>query len=417
MKFIHAADLHIDSPLRGLQQYEGAPAQRLREATRDAFDHLVTMGIEQDVDFVVIAGDLFDGRWQDMQTGIWTANQFRRLEREDIAVYLLRGNHDAASRVEQSIRWPANVHEFPTNRPGTFLREDLGVALHGQGFAHREMPDDLVPGYPEPVAGLFNIGVLHTSLTGDPNHDTYAPTGEDVLVGRGYDYWALGHIHGQRTVRQRPFIAYPGNTQGRNIRESGAKGCFLVSVEDGEMESVNFHETDTLRWHQVEVDLTVQDGPDELLDRVRRKMLECQDQNDGRLCAIRLRVRGPCAAHRALAHPAERERITAEIRSLANDFDGDVWVEKVRLETAPLVNLDQLRRGTDLVGDLLRQAQQAEADEDQLFRLSQELKALSDKAAIELKDAGIDVEDPDQLREWLREAEGLLISHLLESHA
>ena len=269
MKFIHTADLHIDSPLLGLQQYQGAPFQRLRQATRDAFENLVTLAIQQQVKLVIIAGDLFDGHWRDMQTGIWMAHQFRRLQQEHIDVYLLRGNHDAASRVRQCIRWPANVHEFPTDRPGSFVLDDVGIALHGQGFPQREVPQDLVCGYPAAVPGLLNVGVLHTSLTGDPNHDTYAPTSEDILVGCGYQYLALGHIHARRVVRDRPYIAFSGNCQGRHIREAGAKGCFLASVADGEIERVEFVATDTLRWQVAEVLVGESDSTDDVLERVR----------------------------------------------------------------------------------------------------------------------------------------------------
>jgi DNA repair exonuclease SbcCD nuclease subunit len=417
VKFIHAADVHVDSPLRGLQQYEGAPLERLRGATRDAFNNLVTLAIEQRVSFVLIAGDLFDGPWQDMQTGIWTATQFRRLERENIDVYLIRGNHDAASKIRPSMRWPANVKEFPTHGAETILREDLGVAIHGQGFAHREMPADLVPGYPNPIPGLFNIGMLHTSLTGDPQHDTYAPTSEEALVARGYDYWALGHIHARRTIRERPYIAFSGNTQGRHIRETGAKGCLTVIVADGEVESVEFHATDTLRWEIVDVALDRDDGRDELVERVQRRLAACHQAAEGRFSAVRLIVRGSCAAHRWLVRKAEREQLIADVRNMANEFDEELWVEKIRLDTTPLVDLEQLRRGTDIVGDLLRHISQVQGNEEELTGLAAQLNTLSDKAAVELSDAGVDVEDPAQLRGWLQQAEGLLVSQLLESQS
>jgi DNA repair exonuclease SbcCD nuclease subunit len=417
MKFIHTADLHIDSPLRGLQQYEGAPAERLRAATRQAFDNLVSMAVEEQVDLVVIAGDLFDGQWKDMQTGIWTAQQFRRLERDGIRVVLLRGNHDAASRVEQSIRWPANVYQFPTERADSLILDRLGVVLHGQGFAHREMPDDLVPGYPDPIDGLFNIGVLHTSLTGDPNHDTYAPTREEVLVGRGYHYWALGHVHARRVLRERPFIAFPGNSQGRHVREVGAKGCFLVTVSDGEIADVQFRPTDTLRWHVLEVAADEQDGAEELLERVGQQLGACREQADGRFCAVRVVIRGACAAHHGLARKADRSQLMAEIRNLGNELDDEVWIEKIQLRTSPRIDTAQLRQGSDLMGDLLRQIESASTNDQTLRELSTELRSLLDKAPAELKEAGVDLEDTDQIRTWLKQAEGLLVSQLLEAKA
>ena len=235
MKFIHAADLHIDSPLLGLYCYEGAPAERLREATRRACENLVTLAIEEQVDFVILAGDLFDGQWRDMQTGLFTARQFRRLCDAKIKVYLVRGNHDAASQVRQTITWPDNVHEFSVRKAETVRLDDLGVALHGRGFAQPEVTDDPVPEYPAPVPGLFNIGVLHTNVGGNEDHPRYAPTSRAALEAKGYDYWALGHIHKRYVIAERPYIGYSGNTQGRHVRETGAKGCLLVSVEDGQL--------------------------------------------------------------------------------------------------------------------------------------------------------------------------------------
>ena len=184
MKFLHAADLHLDAQLKGLEAYEGAPVARIRNATRVAFENVVALAIREKVAFVVLAGDLFDGKWTDQQTGLWTAGQFRRLEREGIKVYLLRGNHDAAAEVRQSTNWPANVSEFPVDRPGSFVDEQLRVALHGQGFSTRETQEDLAKNYPPPVAGLFNIGVLHTSLMGDPQHDRFRRSGADIGLRR-----------------------------------------------------------------------------------------------------------------------------------------------------------------------------------------------------------------------------------------
>jgi DNA repair exonuclease SbcCD nuclease subunit len=168
VKFIHAADLHIDSPLKGLESYEGAPLARLQGATRVGFQHLVCLAQEQAVDFVIIAGDLFDGKWQDMHTGLWTAAQFRELERAGIRVFLLQGNHDAASRVPHAITWPSNVHVFSVERPETVILDELRVAVHGQGFAREKITSDLASGYPDAVPHHFNIGVQHTSTTRTP---------------------------------------------------------------------------------------------------------------------------------------------------------------------------------------------------------------------------------------------------------
>jgi DNA repair exonuclease SbcCD nuclease subunit len=416
-KFIHTADLHIDSPLRGLEAYEGAPIEQFRAATRVAFENLVTLAIDHEVSFVIIAGDLFDGKWQDMKTGLWTAGQFRRLERERIPVYLLRGNHDAASKVRQAVTWPENVHEFSVRKPETFLLEPIEVALHGQGFSHQECNEDLASTYPQAVAGMFNIGVLHTSLTGSADHDTYAPTSEAVLRSKGYDYWALGHIH-QRSeppASSRPYIGYSGNTQGRHIRETGPRGCLLNTVVAGELETTEFLETDTLRWHLAAVHLSERDDIGNLLAQVRHQVAACHESGAGRISAIRIVVRGACAAHRELVHAPRREETLAEIRNLANELDDEVWIEKIKLETRPPIDIDRLRDGSNLVAELLRAIEELRRDEVKLTTLAEELSPLAAKAGAELNECGIDLHDPTQLRNWLQQAEGLLVSQLLEA--
>ncbi|MBM82862.1 MAG: DNA repair exonuclease [Planctomycetaceae bacterium] len=409
LRFLHCADLHIDSPLRGLEAYEGAPVERLRSATRESFENLITLAVRERVAFVVIAGDLFDGKWQDIQTGLWTAAQFRRLEREEIPVYLLRGNHDAASEVRQRVRWPDNVREFSVEQPETIIDAKTGFALHGQGFTTREVLEDLAANYPDPVPDTLNIGVLHTSLTGDPNHDSYAATTEDVLKLRGYDYWALGHVHNRRTVHDDPTIIFPGNTQGRHIHERGAKGCVLVSVSDGHISRVDFEATDTLRWHQAIVEMVLDDQIEQLYVSVSNKLHQCREESDGRFAAVRLWIRGACRCHSDLMTQSIREEVVTEIRNMANSIS-DVWVEKIKFDTSAPVDVEALRSGNDLMGDLLALIDEfAAGDNEQLLELSEHLKPLQDKAQGDLLQAGIDLSDPETIRRWLGDSERLLV--------
>jgi len=420
-RFIHAADIHIDSPLRGLESYPGAPTDRLRDATRQAFENLVQLAIDEAVAFVIIAGDLFDGQWRDMNTGIWTAGQFRRLEKAGIPVCLIRGNHDAESKVRTGIQWPSNVHEFSVRKPETMTAASLGVAdslavaIHGQGFAKPDIQEDLAASYPEKVRGCFNIGVLHTSLTGDPAHDRYAATTVEVLRSRGYDYWALGHIHkrSQEPLSEAPIVAISGNTQGRHIKENGAKGCLLVSVEHGQLAGMEFRETDTLRWHRASVVLDTDDGMNDLYDKTRSALQECHESSDGRFAAIRVEVSGACAAHRELIKSETHNDAIAQIRDIANEWDDEIWIEKVKLNTSTPLDVELLRQGQDLLGELLRDVKNLADDTEQLAELATEsLATLSAKARQELRDADISLSNPEQLQSWLQQAENLLLAQL-----
>lgn len=411
MKFIHAADLHIDSPLEGLTQYEGAPLDRLRDATRRALTNLVDLARDEKVDFVLVAGDLFDRDWQDMRTGLFTAGEFRRLREAAIPVFIAKGNHDAASQMCRKIVWPENVVEFSTRKAETHRLDELGVAIHGRSFATAAEEDDPLPRYPDAVAGMFNIGVLHTNVGGTKGHDRYAPTTLDGLRGKGYDYWALGHIHARRVFCENPYIAYSGNTQGRHVNEPGEKGCLLVSVQNGRARA-EFKPLDVIRWHRIEIELQPCHDLPEVYALVQQRLRQCREESGNRLAAVRLTLRGPCAAHRNLLRPGQREVAAGNIHDQANGFGEDVWIEDIRWETQPPVALDSLRQGGDLLGDLLRCFESLRQSPEELEKLAETLTSLEENRAGVLENAKIQVRDPECLRRWLDDAEAILLGHL-----
>src|ERR1035437_9521159 len=142
-KFLHAADIHLDSPLRGIARYEGMPVDDIRLATRRAFDNLVRLAIDERVRFVLLAGDLYDGDWKDTSTGMFFASRMTRLREAGIPVFLLAGNHDAANRMTKSLRLPQNVSVFAARQPETKLLPEGDVAIHGQGFSNQSVFDNL----------------------------------------------------------------------------------------------------------------------------------------------------------------------------------------------------------------------------------------------------------------------------------
>ena len=222
LRFVHAADLHLDSPLHGLVRYDGAPVDEVRAATRRAFDNLVQLalgtGPGERADFVLLAGDLYDGDWNDYTTGLYFTSAVSRLAEEGVDVLVVRGNHDAASRMTRALRLPPRVRMLRDDQPETVVLEHLGVAVHGQSFAAGRIDTDLTPSYPARIGRLFNVGMLHTSLNGRAGHDPYAPTDVASLRRKDYDYWALGHVHAAEVVSRDPWVVFPGNTQGRSVR-------------------------------------------------------------------------------------------------------------------------------------------------------------------------------------------------------
>ncbi len=347
-RFVHTADIHLDSPLEGLEAYDGAPVDALRGATRRAFENLVRMAIDEAADFLLVAGDLYDGDWKDFSTGLFFSRQMARLKDAGIPVYLIAGNHDAASVLTRRLTLPDNVHVFSTRTVESKKVPDLPVVIHGRGFPHRAVPENLVPEYPVPTPGSFNIGLLHTSLTGAPGHDTYAPCTLRDLTGKGYDYWALGHVHQPQVLSDDPWVVFPGNLQGRHVQESGVRGCQLVSVSDSlEVVASQHRPLDVVRWARVVVDLSAIESEGEALTLVGDALRDAISAGDGRLMAVRVVLTGQTALHgRFKRDPA---RLRAECIAQAQIAGGDdIWIEEVRVRTTDVVDLAELVGRDDL---------------------------------------------------------------------
>lgn len=358
MKILHAADLHIDSPLRGLAAYEGAPVTEIRGATRRAVENLVATAMARAVDLVVVAGDVFDGEWKDFNTGLFWGAQLARLHEAGIPVVLIAGNHDAVSEVGRHLRLPPSVTMLGTARPETARLDHLDLAVVGQSYATRAVSVDMAAAYPLADPALFTVGLLHTSLDGRPGHAAYAPTTLDVLRSRGYQYWGLGHIHQREVVCADPWIVFSGNTQGRHARELGPRGATLVTVEGREVRAVEAIPLDVVRWTECQVDLTGLTRLDDVWDAARTALeVAVADAATG-LVAARVRLHGRSALHAALWR--DPERVAAEIRVLATGR-GDLWVEKVRLDTRREAALDG-----DLLAPLVERAHAAMADPGRL---------------------------------------------------
>jgi len=374
-KFLHAADLHLDSPLQGLPVYEGAPVEQIRNAARRALIKLVDLAMSQAVAFVLIAGDVYDGSWKDYNTGHFFNAQMGRLRDAKIPVFLIRGNHDSQSEITRTLRLPDNVTELSTEKPQTIRLDAFNVSIHGQGFADREVKQNLVSGYPHADRGMLNIGMLHTSCNGREGHATYAPCTVEDLRLMEYDYWALGHIHTREQLAGDPWIIFPGNLQGRHTRECGGKGATLVTVADGKIQSVEHHDLDVLRWELCRVNAENSADAEEVLSRLDAEIQQRCAAAEGRPLAMRVVVEGICRAHDSLTGDIEQWK--QEARSVATTVSGGkVWIEQVKIRTsAPGIGTETETDGLEV--DLAAVLADLSQNDD-----------LLDKAAGELADLG-----------------------------
>ena len=346
-RFLHAADIHIDSPLEGLEAYDGAPVAALRGATRAAFENLVRLALDERVDFLLLAGDLYDGDWKDFSTGLFFTRQMARLQAASIPVFLIAGNHDAASVLTRHLSLPDNVQVFSTYKAESRTVAGLPVVIHGRGFPHRAVPENLVLDYPARVAERFNIGLLHTSLTGVAGHDPYAPCSLADLTAKGYQYWALGHVHQPQVIAREPWVVYAGNTQGRHSRELGARGCRLVSVgRDMEVRDAEFRALDVLRWARLEVDVGDAESLDGVHLRIGSALRRAEAEAEGRLLAARIILTGSSELHGGLKRDAPGLR--AECINQAQRVSDSVWIETVAVRTTPRQDLALLATRDEL---------------------------------------------------------------------
>jgi exonuclease SbcD len=414
-KFLHAADIHLDSPMLKLEDYEGAPLDELRGATRQALENLVHLAVAEKVDFVLIAGDLYDGDWKDYNTGLYFVAQMSKLREAEIPVFIIAGNHDAASKITKTLRLPEGVNLFPSNKPHTFHIKKMGVAIHGQSFPSPSVKKDLSAKYPPRLKDCFNIGLLHTCLTGREGHEPYAPCKIEDLQLKGYDYWALGHVHQKEVLCEDPLIVFSGNSQGRHVRETGPKGCMLVKVDNKGRAKAHFRSLDVARWFVVDIDASPAETGYEILDLVIGRLEMLLEENEGLPLVARIQILGESNAHNDLA--SDIERWTSEIRSAALDTSGGrICIEKVKVKTRMPVDIQSLKTASGPVGELLRYIDEIAADPDRLKVLSGVLEDLERKLPRELKEGSdvLDLSDPGWITEILDQVRPILVRRLLK---
>jgi len=320
-RFIHTADLHLDAPLRSLALRDAELFERVGSASRAALACLVDACLEHRVQALLIAGDLYDRDLRSMKTAAFLGAQMERLHRVKIPVFIIRGNHDAESLISRELVLPPNVHLF-SGHGGTVRLTDHDVAIHGVSFAKPQASESLLPKYPAPVAGCFNIGLMHTSVGGAEGHDTYAPCSVQDLQHHGYDYWALGHIHKRQVHGENPHVVMPGMPQGRDIGEAGPKSATLVQVDGGAVTLTEIPTAEVV-FERLQVPVDGVAGWRVMLARIADALRAAGQEGE---TIFRLELSGQTP----LAWQVRRDMdlLAEQIKEVAQGMNG-VWIEKI----------------------------------------------------------------------------------------
>jgi len=377
VRFVHAADLHLDAPFKGVDATDPRVRDALVTSTYEALDAVVSLCVEERVDFLVLAGDVYNSASKSLQAEFAFRDACVRLAEAGIRVYLAQGNHDPASSRSFDLELPPEVHVFSSGEVERVVFERGGApvcALYGRSFRTAAETDNLALGFSRRRGEAIAIGVLHANVGGRPGHEPYAPCSLEDLRAAKMDYWALGHIHKPEVLSEDPAVVYAGCTQGLQPNESGIRGCRLVTITDSGV-GTEFVPTSSVVWDAASLDASALGTVDEVRAALVAAIAHGAEGAGDRPLVMRLELAGRSEAHAALARPGALRDLLADVRADALDREPWVWVDRVADRTRPAVELESVRGGEDLAGDLVRLADALAADETALAALLDDVAA------------------------------------------
>ncbi|TYP73741.1 metallophosphoesterase family protein [Paenibacillus methanolicus] len=372
-RFIHAADLHVDSPFRGLTEAPAHVRAALGESTFDAVRRLTEAAIAHRADFIVISGDLYDGADRSLRAQLTLRREWEKLHAHGVQLFVIHGNHDHLSGSRANLEQAPGVHVFASNQEEGYARSvpaytregDVCAYVHGISYGARAVNDNLATRYRARQDGTYEIALLHGNVDGDGSHDPYAPCSLRELTGMPFQYWALGHIHGRAVLHRDPYVVYAGNTQGRHIKETGAKGCYVVDVAENHQTELTFVPLDTVRWAVVEVDIGNLATEHALIQSIEDALIRQALQHEGRASMIRVRLAGRGALHAKLLQPEYARDLTEGLRAqlemrvpTSEGENGWIWLTGIEVGTNAELNVEALREEDSFAGELFRSAEE-----------------------------------------------------------
>lgn len=391
-------------------------ARSLREATFRAFDRMTDLAIEKRVDFICIAGDVYDSADRSLRAQLRFRDGLVRAAEEGITCFVTHGNHDPLSGWTVELRAPENVHRFGASVESFRIQTRSGeeVDVSGVSYKRRDVRENLSKLFRKEAGSPFSVGVLHCSVGRNPEHEPYAPCSIDDLRSSGIDYWALGHFHNRSVLSEySPTVAYPGNTQGRNIKETEARGCYVVEVEDRDVR-LEFVPLDSIRLFVREVDIGELASVDDFAEALLSLKEQLRAKSKGNGVVLRVVARGRGSLHTLLLNPRNIDDLVQRSREGEAEREDFVWIESVSLRTSPELDIDSRRKAEDFIGILLRQieAMRLEPNGSELVR---KLLLRNQRFRTRISNVQDYIRDmnSEELRDLLDRAESLLLDYLL----
>ena len=380
-RFVHSADLHLDSPFKGIRETEPQVAKILRRATFDAYERVIDLCIDRHAAAILVAGDIFDSADRSLAAQIQFVRGLERLKDAGIRAFLCHGNHDPLDGWGARLTMPSNAHQFGARAEAVPIDPTLasGPVVCGISYPTREMRSSLLPGFPAHERGRFTIGLLHANVGTSTEHEAYAPCSIDDLTATGYDYWALGHVHTPAILReQAPMVVYPGNTQGRHPNERGPRGVFVVDVDDHGTISPEFVAVDTVRWEQLDIPIEGIEDESALFNCLEALVDGLLNQASGRHVVYRVHLVGRGVVHEWLSR-------SGTVDDLVNQLN-DTWASRhpfafcggITDTTRSELDREALFARRDFIGDFLALTDEASRDESLVADLRHELALLYD---------------------------------------
>jgi len=409
--FIHAADLHLDSPFASMGYENPDLAAVMRSATFEAFDNVIQLCLNKNVDFLLISGDVYDGEDRSLRAQLKFQEGLKTLDKRGIRSFVVHGNHDPLNGWSSNLEWPGSVHQFRDFLETVNVERDNESLACIQGISYPQKNEirNLARRFKK-TSQAFHIGLLHANAGSIKGYKEYAPCTTEDLTKSGIDYWALGHVHRKTILSSHiPAIVYPGNTQGRGINENGEKGCFYVKVNENREIDIKFYPVDVVRWVSDEVSINGMKAEQELVNCLESRCAEISQSQCGRPSIIRMLISGNGPLAQRLKGPsviADLLEVTQEAGMALSPF---VWVEKMRASVSPEFNIAEAIDKQDFLGQLLCNSKKLLANKKFEDILKDELSSLFDNPRVRRV---LTFPDIKSLEKLLKEAEKSCIQGL-----